>query len=98
MAKKKTNEKPIWNGPIGSMMGKYEMPSEEELRSNGYMTIDEFMNKFEVGMRQYLHNNWRSDKEDDVHHPEDLASNALCYAEAVWETIQVFGAGNTNEK
>lgn len=79
-------------------MAKNKMPDEKELRSRGYMTIDEFMNRFELGMRQYLHKNWGHGETDNLHHPEDLASNALAYAESAWEIIQVFGAGDTNER
>ena len=71
---------------------------EEDRRNWGYMTIDEFVDKFSMGLRAYLHNNWKSDDTDEVYHPEDLTSNMLCYAESVYETIQVFGMGNSNAK
>ena len=98
MAKKKDNQKPIWNGPEGSMVGSYEMPSDESLRAKGFMTTAEFVEKFERGLSAYLAKNWGFCGVNNLTHPEDLAANTLAYAEAVWETIQVFGAGDTNEK
>ena len=108
MAKKKDNPKPIWNGPEGSMQGEWvtldelddkrPMPSDESLRAKGYMTTAEFVEKFERGLSAYLAKNWGFCGVNNLTHPEDLAANTLAYAEAVWETIQVFGAGDTNEK
>ena len=99
MAKKKDNVKPIWNGPEGSIIGQYQMPDEKELRSAGYMTVHEFVTKLERGMREYMTNNWGlSIEEDDLHHPEDLASAANTYTESVMFCIQTFGAGNTNDE
>lgn len=71
---------------------------EEDRRAWGYTTIDEFVDKFSTGLRAYMLNNWKSVGPDEVHHPEDLTSNMLCYAESVYETIQVFGMGNSNER
>lgn len=53
------------------------MPSDEELRSNGFMTIDEFLTKFSLGLKEHLHNTWRGIDTGDLHHPEDLASMPL---------------------
>ena len=75
---------------------KTSMPSEEELRANGYMTTDEFVERFTRGLGGYLRSNWPT-KPSGLHHPEDLTSNALAYAEAAHIVIGVFGAGNTNE-
>ena len=72
--------------------------TEEDRRADGHMTIDEFIEKFSYGLRLYMNNNWRHTDKDAVHHPEDLTSNMLCYAEAVYETVQVFGMGNTNKE
>ena len=68
----------------------------KDLRAHGYQTIREFIVKFDQGLYVYMCNNWPSPTDDVLHHPEDLASNALAYAEAVFATIQTFGAGNTN--
>jgi hypothetical protein len=71
---------------------------DTELRTDGYQTIREFTDKFAKGLYVYMCSNWPSVDGQDLHHPEDLASNVLCYAEAVHTTIQTFGAGNTNVK
>lgn len=71
---------------------------DEDRRSFGFMTVDEFVEKFSFGLRMYLHNNWKSNEPNELHHPEDLTSSMLCYAESVFETVQVFGVGNTNER
>ena len=78
---------------------KRSIPKQKELRAAGYMTAHEFVAKLERGMRQYMENNWGlSTGDDDLHHPEDLASAALTFAESVMFCIQTFGAGNTNEE
>jgi hypothetical protein len=83
-----------------SKENKYVAKEREEVRKDfrdhGYQTIREFVDKFSQGMYVYMCNNWPSVDGDDLHHPEDLASNASMYAEAVFTTIQTFGAGNTN--
>lgn len=65
--------------------------SDKQLRACGYMTVDEFMSKLTPGMRDYLLHNWTKD-EDSLHHPEDLASNALIYMEVAFSVIGQFGA------
>ena len=72
--------------------------AREFMRSYGYQSINEFVEKFSRGLYVYMCSNWPNPSPDILHHPEDLASNALCYAEAVHTTIQTFGAGNTNVK
>ena len=82
-------------------MSKREPESDKvrkDLRAHGYQTIREFIVKFDQGLYVYMCNNWPSPTGDELHHPEDLAANALAYAEAVFATIQTFGAGNTNVK
>ena len=83
------------------MSKKPKPPSEwkdEDRRSWGYMTIDEFAVKFNMGLKEYLHANWKGIATDDLLHPEDLTSNLLSYAEAVFTVIGMFGAGNTNAR
>jgi len=72
--------------------------AEKEFRDEGYQTITEFVDKFSQGLREYMNKNWPNPNPNILNHPEDLASNALMYAEAVYTTIQTFGAGNTNVK
>lgn len=79
------------------IQAEHEAMNRRNLREFGYQTIREFTDKFSLGLYEYMCNNWPSDV-DELHHPEDLASNVLTYAEAVFTTIQTFGAGNTNGK
>jgi hypothetical protein len=72
--------------------------TDEDRRERGYMTIDEFVTKFSYGLNEYLHNNWKSYKPTDIHHPEDLTSTMLCYAESVFTVVGIFGVGSTNER
>jgi hypothetical protein len=72
--------------------------TDEDRRERGYMTIDEFVTKFSFGLKEYLHENWRSADNSEIHHPEDLTSNMLCYAESVYSVVGIFGVGSTNEK
>jgi hypothetical protein len=67
--------------------------TEEHLRANGFMLIDEFVEKFTSGLTMYLRQNWPG---DGLHHPEDLAVNAAVYAEATLIHIGNFGVANTN--
>ena len=71
--------------------------TDEDRREFGYMTINEFVNKFSLGLKEYLDNNWKSNP-DDLMHPEDLTSNMLCYAESVYSVVGIFGVGSTNER
>lgn len=71
--------------------------TDEDRREYGYMTIDEFVTKFSFGLKEYLHNNWKSDS-DGLLHPEDLTSNVLCYAESVYSVVGIFGVGSTNAR
>lgn len=72
--------------------------TDEDRRERGYMTIDEFVTKFSYGLKEYLYNNWKSNPPTDIHHPEDLTSNMLCYAESVYSVVGIFGVGSTNVK
>ena len=64
---------------------------DKQFRAHGYMTVDEFINKLTPGLRYYLLHNWTKD-ETSLHHPEDLASNALVYMEVAFSVIGQFGA------
>ena len=65
--------------------------NEKLLRADGWMTVDEFMNRVTPAMREYLLRNWNKD-EDTVMHPEDLGSNALAFMEGLYIGLQNFGA------
>jgi hypothetical protein len=72
--------------------------TDEDRREHGYMTIDEFVDKFAFGLKESLHTNWKGASKDDVFHPEDLTSNMLSYAESVYIVTGIFGVGSTNVK
>jgi len=72
--------------------------TDEDRREQGYMTIDEFVEKFAFGLKEYLHTSWKTASKDDVLHPEDLTSNMLSYAESVFTVVGIFGVGSTNER
>ena len=63
--------------------------TELDLRAHGYMTVDEFVDKFAESLRGYMHSNWPGTK-DELHHPEDLASNAAVYTEVMYRVIGDF--------
>lgn len=70
---------------------KLKMSKQEgELRLYGYMTIEEFVKAYSIGLRLQLEDNWPKDR-DGLHHPEDLASSSLIFAEAVFNVISIFG-------
>ena len=70
---------------------------EKSFREAGYMSIDEFLTRFNFGLKEHLHNTWHGISTSDLHHPEDLAANALTYAENVFQVIGVFGVASTYE-
>ena len=63
--------------------------TEDDLRARGYLTVDEFVDKFSESLRGYMHSNWPSTA-DELHHPEDLASNAITYTEIMYRVIVDF--------
>jgi hypothetical protein len=70
-------------------VAKYKMPTDEQLIERGYMTVDEFVDKFAKSLRDYMHANWLT-SEDKLHHPEDLAANATIYTEVMYRVIADF--------
>ena len=72
--------------------------TDEDRRERGFMTIDEFIEKFSFGLKEYLHNNWKNYDATTIHHPEDLTATMLCYAESVYTVVGIFGVGSTNER
>jgi len=59
--------------------------------NNGYLTIDQFLNTLLPGLREFLINNWGSDKKNKYHHPEDLIASCRNYLEAAQYLISDFG-------
>lgn len=68
--------------------------NEAELRLYGYMTVEEFVKAYSIGLRLQLEEIW-SNNRDGLHHPEDLAANSLSFAEAVFNTISIFGVNGS---
>jgi hypothetical protein len=54
--------------------------TEDDLRSYGYMTIEDFIDCLMPSLTDYMNSNWGSAK-NDLHHPEDLFSTASIYIE-----------------
>lgn len=53
--------------------------TDEDLRSYGYMTIEEFIDCLMPSLKDYMDANWG--RVNDLHHPEDLFSTASIYIE-----------------
>lgn len=71
------------------------MPTDKELRSRGYMTVDEFMKKLAPAMSEYLHKTW-GHRPDALNHPEDLMVNASVFMDAALIVTAHFTLGDTN--
>jgi len=65
--------------------------SEKELRSRGYLTVGEFVNRLIPGLKEYLEANWGSKGAEALHHPEDLFANAGIYLEVGQHIVGDFG-------
>jgi len=63
---------------------------KKELRSLGYMTPGEFVDRLIPGLKEYLKHNWGV-KEDELYHPEDLMSNASIYLDVAMHVVADFG-------
>jgi len=68
-----------------------KMPKDKELRQRGYMTSDEFVDRLVPGLKEYLSRNWGVHNKDELHHPEDLVSNASIYMEVAYHVLVDFG-------
>ena len=72
--------------------------NDQDRREHGYMTIDEFVTKFSFGLNEYLYKDKNNYDAEAIHHPEDLTSTMLSYAESVYTVVGIFGVGSTNVK
>ena len=66
--------------------------TEASLRKGGYMTVDEFINIFTPGLKEYLDQNWSWAGKEALHHPEDLAMNTSIYVDVMCHVLSDFGA------
>lgn len=77
--------------------------SNHELREHGYLTIDEFVDRLLPGLKEYLYGNWGRGNKLELHHPEDLFSNASIYLDVALHLVADFGvnknyaSGNRDE-
>lgn len=55
------------------------------------MTTDEFVNRLVPGLKEYLSKNWGVRNREELHHPEDLISNATIYMEVAYHVFVDFG-------
>jgi hypothetical protein len=66
--------------------------TEDGLREAGWMTIDEFLEKFNYGLKDYLSNKvYGTGQEDKLHHPTDLSVHTALYADIMFSVIENFG-------
>jgi hypothetical protein len=63
---------------------------DKELREDGWMTTDEFVDCLVPGLKEYLSRNWGVKNRDELHHPEDLAANTSIYLEVAYHVIADF--------
>lgn len=63
---------------------------DQELREDGWMTVDEFIETLVPGLREYLQTNWGNRGEDQLHHPVDLFTNASIYLDVACHVSQDF--------
>lgn len=54
--------------------------TDDDLRSYGYMTIEEFIDCLTPALKEYMDSNWGR-VNNDLHHPEDLFSTASIFIE-----------------
>ena len=86
----------IWTPKTGTIAAEGNLFTDEDsLREAGYLTIDEFVDKLSVGLRDYMHSNWgHSLDKNELHHPEDLASSASIYTEIAARVIGDFAVSS----
>lgn len=68
--------------------------TDEALRADGWMTIDEFIKLLLPGLREYLQKNWSLGDDEELHHPEDLISNVSAYIDIAYHVIVDFGVND----
>ena len=72
--------------------------TDADLRNRGYMSADEFVDKLVPGLKEYLEKNWGTHNKHELHHPEDLISNASTYVEIAYHVLVDFGVAPQKEK
>lgn len=64
--------------------------SDNKLREDGWMTVDDFIKTLVPGLQEYLERNWGFRGKDDLHHPVDLFTNASIYMDIACHVAQDF--------
>jgi hypothetical protein len=64
--------------------------NNKDLIQDGWMTIDEFMEKLTPSLTEYLKSNWGMSGKDDIHHPTDLFTTASIYMEIAYRVANDF--------
>jgi len=71
------------------------MKDNEELRQHGYLTIDEWVEKLSNVVSLHLKESvWPKSSDNEVFHPEDLASNTAVMMDALMHVLPEFGEHN----
>ena len=66
--------------------------TQNELVDAGWMTIDQFLEKFTYGLKDHLSNKvYGTGYGDKMHHPTDLAVHTAAYADIAYSIIENFG-------
>jgi hypothetical protein len=67
---------------------------EARLRSHGWMTTDEFLDKLLPGLREYLGRYTYLGSDNQLNHPEDMILNIQTYMEVGFHVIADFGVAS----
>jgi len=62
--------------------------TNEDLMSEGWMSTDKFLEKFNTGLKYQLEENFCG-----INHPEDYMNTVLSYVESLVLHINTFGVG-----
>lgn len=63
---------------------------DKDLRQDGWLTIDEFIEQLIPGLTSYLKGNWGFRGSDDLHHPVDLFTTASIYMDVAYHVAEGF--------
>jgi len=64
---------------------------EKRLRNAGWVTTDEFMEKFFIGLKWYLQKDtYLTDDKDALHHPGDIVNCVSTYTDVAFHVLDSF--------
>jgi hypothetical protein len=84
--KKQTVEETVKE--LEGLIGRRPTHGDKELRQDGWMTIDEFVQMIIPGLESYLKGNWGFRGSDDLHHPVDLFTTASIYMDVAYHVAE----------